>query len=52
MANKDPDAKYRALLETNPYMKIPKPDDVKDVVDRYENANKNEACWQTKVNIF
>ena len=35
-------------MSENPYLQIPKPEDTRDIIDRYQHANKTEACWQTK----
>lgn len=43
-----PDEYYRNILEDNPYVKVPQPENVRKVVDRYEHAKKDEACWQIK----
>ena len=44
----DPDKKYKDMLKENPYLSIQKPEDVSGVIDRYEHAKKDEACWQVK----
>ena len=42
------DEYYRTMLEENPYIKVPQPENVRQVVDRYEHAKKDESCWQVK----
>ena len=48
----DPDKKYKDMLKENPYLSIQKPEDVSGVIDRYEHANKSEACYQVKELFF
>jgi hypothetical protein len=43
---------YKKMLNANPYMTIPQPDEVKHIKDRYGLANKNEGCWQTKWDLI
>ena len=46
------DEYYKSLLESNPYVKVPEPENVRQVVDRYEHAKKDEACWQVKWDLI
>merc|ERR1712228_170617 len=43
---------YKKMLDDNPYLTIPKPEEVKHVRDRYKHANKNEPCWQHKWDLI
>ena len=36
----------------NPYLSIPKPDEVKHMKDRYGHADKQKACWQVKWDLI
>jgi len=38
--------------EENPYLSIPKPDEVRHMKDRYGNADKQKACWQIKWDLI
>ena len=43
---------YKKMLDDNPYLTIPQPEEVKHVRDRYKHANKNEPCWQHKWDLI
>ena len=43
---------YRKMLDENPYLQMPAPEEVKHIRDRYQHANKKEACWQPKWDLI
>merc|ERR1711937_153560 len=43
---------YRKMLDENPYLQMPAPEEVKHIRDRYAHANKKEACWQIKWDLI
>ena len=40
------------MLDENPYLQMPAPEEVKHIRDRYAHANKKEACWQIKWDLI
>ena len=43
---------YKKMLDDNPYLNMPQPEEVKHIRDRYEHANKKEPCWQHKWDLI